>query len=158
MPSNQRYLSGHVKPFRRDMFSLAVSIRDDAPALVRRVFARKARVYQPYVKPHALSKAKNGSGGPFGQLPAWLAALELDELTQAREWVDAVFDRFEAERAQTPLCLRTAMLAQQEADTAEDLEESRAHMTGDYRPWMKAAQLARARMRVAEIAAARVGR
>jgi hypothetical protein len=159
MPTSKRYTRSNYKRFRREMYDLAVSLRDeDAAAMVRRAFARKARAYSPYVTPHAMSRAKNGTGGPFGELAMWAAAAELSELLLVREWLDATLDRIEAEKCARPMCLRTAVLRQQEADTAEDLEETRALLTGDFRPWIPALQTARAAMREVEIVAMREAR
>jgi hypothetical protein len=71
--------------------------------------------------------------------------------------VDAVFDRIEAERYVEPVCLATAMRAQQEADSAEDVAETAAHLSGDYRAWVVAVERQIAAARVAVVAAAKHG-
>jgi hypothetical protein len=156
MPNN-RYTASNFKRFRREMFDLAVSLRDAAPEAVKRIYPRKARAYLPYIGANALSRArkKDGTGGPFGALPAWLAPLTPDELAAARAHVDAVFDRIEAEKCAAPLCLHSAMRAQQEADSAEDVEETAAHLSGDYRAWVVAVERQIAAARVAVVAAAK---
>jgi hypothetical protein len=155
MPNN-RYTASNFKRFPRELYNLTADLRDAAPDAVRRIYSRKARAYTPYIGPHALSRARNGDGGPFGALPAWLAPLTTDELAAARAHVDGVFDRIEAELA-TPVCLVSAMRAQQEADSAEDVEETAAHLSGDYRAWVVAVERQIAAARVAVVAAAKHG-
>lgn len=150
-PSNTDIRST-VKRNPSELFRRAAFLRDEeASGWVRRVYSRPAKVYAPFISPNSLSRAKNGSGGPFGQLAMWLAGLDASELALARSYVDTVFDEYEIATI-AAVCPDEAMHAQQVSDMAEDVAESdalRRNTPEWWERWMERGHKAEADLRVA---------
>lgn len=150
MPTTKRRWTRRVNRFPDRAALVSDAVRESAVEMLDKragVFGRAAKCYRG-INRNSLSRARS-TGGPFTQSVLWAAALDRAELARLRTWYDTQFDLLEAELAGRDLCIRTALVAQQEADAMEDVAETRAHLTGDWQEWLRRAREAEATLRIA---------